>query len=1241
MQIKRLYTISNQDVFSTCEYKTISSVIKTVNGQVICELSDLEMPSFWSQNACDIFAHKYLRKAGVPTKLKKVAKDGVPVWLQKSIPAEDAEFTHETSIKQAIHRLAGCWAYHGWRNKYFDTEDDARAFFDEMQYMLLHQICSPNSPQWFNTGLHWAYGIEGNSGGHYYFDLKHQKIVQSTNAYKYPQVHACFILNVQDHLLGKQGIMDTWLSEAAIFKYGSGAGANFSALRGEGEKLSGGGKSSGLMSFLKIGDVAAGSIKSGGTTRRAAKMVILDCDHPDIEEFIEWKAREEQKVLALVVGSQKAIKHLDYIKNAVQKWQGDDRFSLERNPYLKSAVNMAEKDGVPAGYCNQVIYALKSNLDPSFIDLNYDWNSESYKTVSGQNSNNSIRITDKFLEAVKNDANWDLTARTDGSVIKTVKARKLWEKICYSAWACADPGVQYDDTIQQWHTCKLSGKINATNPCSEYVFLDNTACNLASVNLDKMLDTNPQLSFNVARFEHVCRLLTIMLDISVQMAQYPTQAFAEESHKFRTLGLGYASLGSLLMQYGFAYDSDQGRQLAASITCILTATAYLTSAEMAHQLGTFSEYEKNQASVLGVLSNMNKAAQGHGIKLNAFDNCAGFEFLDLGGGVIKQGDKDKDVSEQSRALERDDFFCALDSGPLTEHAKKLTKQMIEAVSKYGLRNAQTTCIAPTGTISLIMDCGTTSCEPSFSLVSWKKLAGGGDMRVLNPQVDSALSILGYSERQRSDIKHYIFGHANLEKAPYINHQTLASKGFSRQMIDKLDLHLKSSYNLEHAFNMLSEQELLTVGVAANGAKLFSVLGFTDQQIAQANLHCCGHLTAEGAPHLTSVHEEIFTCAVNNGTGVKSIKPMGHIKMLGAIQPFISGASSKTVNMPENSSLQDISDIYLSAWALGVKCVAIYRNNSKFSQALNVTHFKNEKEAVMKARRFGMRLAGSPFYILTQENDKGELIDLEVVMGKEGSAFRTLMDCFAQAIALGLRNGVPLLKYIDAFKNTAFEPAGMVVGYEHIKKALSPLDLLARVLEKEYANKQISGEKINQGMLHMNHTCDSKRAAVQIDGHQFTIHTGETEDGELGEVFFKMSKEGSDFCSLMSSFAKAISIALRYGVDFQELYDQFIDTKFEPYGIVVGHDGIRNASSVIDFAFKCLALWYRQDIVNYEQVYMNNTPTPFDVKNKYEQKEDSRVGGGKSQACTKCFSFDLQTNGSCYVCGNCGETTGCS
>ncbi|MBY0255289.1 MAG: vitamin B12-dependent ribonucleotide reductase, partial [Methylobacterium organophilum] len=574
MRFERRYTTAGQSPYAGIPFRKALSEIRNPDGSVVFRLDGIDVPESWSQVASDVLAQKYFRKAGVPARLRKVEENAVPSFLWRSVPddaalaelPEDERFVSESSATQVFDRLAGCWTYWGWKGGYFSSEEDASAFMDELRFMLARQMVAPNSPQWFNTGLHWAYGIDGPSQGHYYCDPQTGVLTKSASAYEHPQPHACFIQSVQDDLVNDGGIMDLWVREARLFKYGSGTGSNFSMLRSENEKLGGGGKSSGLMSFLKIGDRAAGAIKSGGTTRRAAKMVIVDIDHPDIEAFIDWKVKEEQKVAALVTGSKVVSKHLTLVMKACTQCEaeGDACFDPERNPALKREIKAARRASVPDSYIKRVVqFARQGFTKIEFPVYDTDWDSEAYLTVAGQNSNNSVSLTDDFLRAVEADADWQLTARTTGKVTKTLKARDLWERIGEAAWASADPGLHFNTTMNDWHTCPAGGRIRASNPCSEYMFLDDTACNLASANLLTMYDRETK-RFDAEAFEHLNRLWTVVLEISVMMAQFPSKEIAELSYRYRTLGLGYANIGGLLMTMGLPYDSDAGRALAGA-----------------------------------------------------------------------------------------------------------------------------------------------------------------------------------------------------------------------------------------------------------------------------------------------------------------------------------------------------------------------------------------------------------------------------------------------------------------------------------------------------------------------------------------------------------------------------------------------------------------------------------------------------------------------------------------------------
>src|SRR6476646_2943910 len=701
MRIERRNTTSGQSPYAGIDFRLTTSEIRNPDVSVVFGFVKNEVPEFWSQVASDVLAQKYFRKAGVAARLKKVEEETVPSWLWRSVPdtealaslPENERYVSELSSKQVFDRLAGCWTYWGWKGKYFSSEQDARAFYDELRFMLAKQMVAPNSPQWFNTGLHWAYGVDGPGQGHYYVDPFTGKLTKSKSSYEHPQPHACFIQGVNDDLVNEGGIMDLWVREARLFKYGSGTGSNFSRLRGEGERLAGGGKSSGLMSFLKIGDRAAGAIKSGGTTRRAAKMVIVDTDHPDIEQFIDWKVREEQKVAALVTGSKINQKLLKACVNC--EGSGDDCFQPEKNPALKREIKLARRSHVPDNLIQRVIqFAKQGYTDIDFPIYDTDWDSEAYLTVSGQNSNNTVRVTDEFLKAVEADGDWDLTWRTKpGKISKTLKARDLWEKIGHAAWACADPGLQCHTTVNDWHTCPASGPIVGSNPCSEYMFLDDTACNLASMNLLAYRDEKTK-TFDIAGYEHAVRLWTVVLEVSVLMAQFPSKEIAQLSYEYRTLGLGYANIGGLLMSSGIGYDSDAARAIGAALTAIMTGVSYATSAEMASQQGPFPGFKKNRAHMLRVIRNHRRAARGE---------TTGYEKLATA-----------PVRLDHATLANNAVFFK----GLSEHAKSAWDKALTLGEQHGYRNAQATVVAPTGTIGLVMDCDTTGIEPDSALVKF-------------------------------------------------------------------------------------------------------------------------------------------------------------------------------------------------------------------------------------------------------------------------------------------------------------------------------------------------------------------------------------------------------------------------------------------------------------------------------------------------------------------------------------------
>jgi ribonucleoside-diphosphate reductase alpha chain len=1178
----------------------------------------------------------------VPARLKKVEEETVPSFLWRSVADDEALATlpenerviGERSSKQVFDRLAGTWTYWGWKGGYFDSENDAQAFFDELRYMLAAQMCAPNSPQWFNTGLHWAYGIDGPSQGHYYVDFKTGKLTKSKSSYEHPQPHACFIQSIADDLVNEGGIMDLWVREARLFKYGSGTGTNFSRLRGENERLGGGGKSSGLMSFLKIGDRAAGAIKSGGTTRRAAKMVIVDAEHPDIEQFIDWKVKEEQKVAALVTGSKINQRHLKAILKACVNCEGpgDDCFMPDKNPALKREIKLARKSLVPDNLIQRVIqFARQGYTDIDFPTYDTDWDSEAYLTVSGQNSNNSVRITDEFLKAVEADGSWDLTWRTKpGKIAKTLKARELWEKIGYAAWACADPGLQYHTTVNDWHTCPASGPIRGSNPCSEYMFLDDTACNLASLNLLTFRDEKTG-AFDVAGYEHVVRLWTVVLEISVLMAQFPSKEIAQLSYEYRTLGLGYANIGGLLMSSGIGYDSDAGRAIGSALTAIMTGVSYATSAEMAKELGPFPGYKKNREHMLRVIRNHRRAAHG---ERNGYEKVATPPVpLDHAGiAAAHQG------------------YAALSA-----HAKAAWDSALKLGEAHGYRNAQATVIAPTGTIGLVMDCDTTGIEPDFALVKFKKLAGGGYFKIINRAVPEALRALGYSEAQIGEIEAYAVGHGSLGQAPGINHTTLKAKGFSDEAIAKIEKALPTAFDIKFAFNKWTLGEDLLknqLGVAAETLAqptfdLLTHLGFSKREIEAANVHVCGAMTVEGAPHLKAEHYNVFDCANPCGKiGKRYLSVESHIRMMAAAQPFISGAISKTINMPNDATVEDCKSAYLLSWKLALKANALYRDGSKLSQPLQsqlIADEEDEDDAIeafidkpnaaraaiaaervvekiveritvlrerekLPGRRKGYTqkavVGGHKVYLRTGEYEDGRLGEIFIDMHKEGAALRSLLNNFAIAISLGLQYGVPLEEYVDAFTFTRFEPAGPVQGNDTIKYATSILDYVFRELAISYIDR-----------FDLAH-----------------VDPSEADYGALGKGEAEGRPEGSG--------AKYVSKGLtRSRTDkLQVVSSGSTQASDAPTRAVAANVTALHAAGAT-------ALKAEPEAKLSPAQALETLPwqeAKRDAKAQVaERRAEAKAKGYEGEMCGECMNFTLVRNGTCMKCDTCGSTTGCS
>lgn len=1236
MRIERRFTTEGKSPYDGITFRDATSEIRNPDGSIVFRLEGIQVPETWSQVAADILAQKYFRKAGVPARLKRVEEETVPSFLWRSVADEKALAKlpeHERSVseidaRQVFNRLAGTWTYWGWKGGYFDTEMDAQAFFDELCFMLCTQRIAPNSPQWFNTGMHWAYGIDGPSQGHWYVDPADGVAKPSPSAYERPQPHACFIQGIEDDLVNEGGIMDLWVREARLFKYGSGTGSNFSALRGEGERLSGGGRSSGLMSFLKIGDRAAGAIKSGGTTRRAAKMVVVDVDHPDIEDYVSWKVNEEQKVAALVTGSKIVKRHLKAIMKACVNCEadGDQCFDPEKNPALKREIKAARKSQVPDNYIRRVVqFAKQGYTDIAFDTYDTDWDSEAYLTVSGQNSNNSVRVTDDFLRAVEGDGDWALTYRS-GKVKKTLKARDLWEQIGYAAWASADPGIQFHTTVNDWHTCPASGEIRASNPCSEYMFLDDTACNLASVNLLQYRGENGV--FEVEAYEHTVRLWTVVLEISILMAQFPSRRIAELSYRYRTLGLGYANVGGLLMSSGIPYDSAEGRAICGALSAIMTGVCYATSAEMAEELGAFEGHADNAQHMLRVIRNHRRAAYGE---------TEGYEGLSIS------------------PVPLDHAACP--DKALIEHAKAAWDIALELGEQHGYRNAQVTVVAPTGTIGLVMDCDTTGIEPDFALVKFKKLAGGGYFKIINRAVPEALRTLGYTEAQIAEIEAYAVGHGTIDQAPAINAGSLRARGFDDEAMAKIAGALKSAFDIKFVFNRWTLGDDFVAGTLKVPAEkledpafdLLAHLGFSKADIEAANTHVCGAMTVEGAPHLKAEHLPVFDCANPCGrTGKRYLSVESHIRMMAAAQPFITGAISKTINMPNDATVEDCKQSYMLSWRLALKANALYRDGSKLSQPLNsqlIADEDDEEDAVealiaqpaaaraavtaervvekiververlrdrekMPHRRKGYTqkaiVGGHKVYLRTGEYDDGRLGEIFIDMHKEGAAFRSLMNNFAIAISLGLQYGVPLDEYVEAFTFTRFEPAGMVQGNDLIKNATSILDYVFRELAVSYLERYDLGHVSPPELAHdaLGSGVDEGKAPAtpRLVSHGLT--RGQARNLRVMPSSGQSAPEARG-SSTVTSIASMPARGER----------------------TIGATALKEDSETALAALR------------FEAPAPQVEPDAKEIA--AQRRAQARLRGYEGENCSECGNFTMVRNGTCLKCDTCGSTSGCS
>jgi ribonucleoside-diphosphate reductase alpha chain len=1213
LNIQRFFTREGESPYARVNFERRSSQIKDPDGSVVFEHDNIMVPESWSPVAVDILAQKYFRKAGVP----QVDEHGNPVLDDDG----KQKLGGENDARQVFHRLANCWRGWGEKHGYFAGATDANTFYDEMVWMLANQVAAPNSPQWFNTGLYDSYNIVGKSQGHYFVDPETHTMTETKNAYEHPQPHACFIQSVRDDLVNDGGIMDLWVREARLFKYGSGTGSNFSNIRAVNEPLSGGGKSSGLMSFLRIGDRAAGAIKSGGTTRRAAKMVCLDLDHPDITSFVDWKVVEEQKVAALVAGSKIIQRQLQEIM-AATVMSGDNgsrkiEVDARKNKQLNSVLKVARQYAVPAAYIKKVLELARQGVtEIDFVDLDTNWDSEAYLTVAGQNSNNSVRIPNHFFEKLRADEDWPLKYRKSDETPPPISAAELWDKICFAAWSCADPGVQFDTTINEWHTCPEDGRINASNPCSEYMFLDDTACNLASINVAKFLDDEGK--FDIEGYRHAIRLWTMVLEISVLMASFPSRPIAQRSFEFRTLGLGFANLGTVLMRLGIPYDSSRGYAWCGALSSILTGQAYMTSAEMSRELGPFPGYYRNRDHMLRVMRNHRRAAY----------NADRSEYEGL---TIKPNGINPNYLPEE----------------LTKAAREVWDKAIEMGEVHGYRNAQATVIAPTGTIGLLMDCDTTGIEPDFALVKFKKLAGGGYFKIINQSIPVALRHLGYGEDEITKIVTYATGHNTLKAAPFVNHESLKAKGFGEEELEKLEGALEGVFDISFAFNkhVLGEEFINdTLGYSGKASEawdfnLLKELGFTSEQIAAANEYCCGTMSLEGAPAIKESHLPIFDCANKCGRrGTRYISYEAHIRMMASAQAFISGAISKTINMPAEASIEDVKRAYTLAWEGMNKAVALYRDGSKLSQPLSATLFDDHDEGeeltvertaekmaerlvyryIAKRRKLPHRragytqkavVAGHKVYLRTGEYTDGTLGEIFLDMHREGAAFRSLMNCFAIAVSLGLQHGVPLEEFVEAFLFSRFEPNGMVTGNKSIKMSTSIIDYIFRELAISYL-----------GRTDLAHISD---------------------DDLRGDTLGTPRDESIEYEDEEEATAGITGQLTRGSRTKDDLYSPHL--RFDPGdGSNGGGNGSNGGTTDGEQMEAPTAEASTDSEAVLEYVTATETTGVAQAEHRFREKiEIARMRGYEGDMCGECGQFTMVRNGTCLKCDTCGATSGCS
>lgn len=1128
MRIERLYTRIGGDAYDGIGFKSVSVDLRGADGMLDMAEVTLEVPETWSRPAIETLAQRFLAKSVVPAALTAVRDDTLPQWLWAQRPDEKAlealspaeRWMDETSAKQLFDRVAGAWTYWGWRAGRFDQEEDAATFYDEMRHLMAGQRFLPAGPQLRATGLNWAYGAEGHSGG-YVTDLDGTRPRKAKAGEETPCVYGAFLQSVEDDLTADGGILDLWRREAQAYKLGAASGANLSALRGCGEVLSTGRRSAGVVRFLDVGDKAASPMRQSSLSRRAPRLVSLDADHPDLLDFVKWKLREDQKAAALAAGARAMNAALETIMRAAHGDMGDDTgvdglvagadlptealSDPARNQALASAIQAARAAHVPESAVHRTLSLARQGvreLDP--MDLGVDWDSETWKTVSGQNTITALRLDHGFMERAESGGDWVLTRRVDGSVADVVDAADVLDRISVATWSTHDPVLHFSGTVGDWNPVPANGPIRTSTAGGEVMFLDDTGAAAGMIGLARFLKPLPSKGkrhddpVDATALAHTIRLATIALDLSISFGQAPTEALATGIWRTRPIALGMADLAGMLAAAGVAYDSEAGRAAAGALAGMVTATSYATGAEIAAEAGAFPACAPNHDAVTRTIRNHRRVSQGQ---------IGGFE----------------DLSIQPAPLHVDD--CPFPD--ITVAAMEAWDRALELGHEHGFRNAQATAVGAAGLVGTLLDAGSSGIDPTFTQVRFHRRDDGTFERVIDPVIPRGLKALGYSKAASNRIVHHALGHGHLDECPTIDPASLVEKGFTEEALERLAPALREAYDIKYAFNVWTlgrgfcEEELGVPSDLLNdyGFDLLRWLGFSETEIANANRYCCGTLTVSGAADLKPAHARVFDGGIAQGRdGGATVSAEARVRMAAAVQGLISGAVVTNLVLPHQTGIEDCRNLIVLGWHLGLKQLALHREGAKLSDPV--------VEAVAPAE---------PETLPTRQSG-ADLLDLIAA------------PIPAQAAALA--EGV----------------ADSISGTLLLQGEASPEDVIdGRLPPPRAPNRQIQERLPNRRKGY------TQKATIA--GQKVYLRTGEYDDGRVGEIFIDVPKADATVRSLVNNLAISISIGLQYGVPLTEFVDSFAGTQFEPSGEVGGNEAVTRASSILDYVFRELAISY--------------------------------------------------------------------